>query len=169
MNQTILLTSFEIWLPDQISNSSDDLLKEVNNLNSFAYDLTFLRRLPVNVEVGSFKVVEKIQEVLPDIVICCGMAKSRKRLSVEKCACRGENVLETAVDLEQLVAGTMVEISHDCGKFVCEGLYYSVLDYLRQHRDMVRCIFIHVPILTEENLGLIVADFLLIIQRLALV
>jgi pyroglutamyl-peptidase len=56
----------------------------------------------------------------PDCIICCGMAASRKQLSVELRASCGESILHTGVDLEQLVTGTAaIEISHDCGKFVC--------------------------------------------------
>jgi pyroglutamyl-peptidase len=33
-----------------------------------------------------------------------------------------ENILQTTVDMEKLLVPTAaVEISHDCGKFVCEG------------------------------------------------
>ncbi|MBW4634165.1 MAG: peptidase C15 [Iphinoe sp. HA4291-MV1] len=169
MKKSILLTSFDTWLSDQKSNSSDDLLAEVSRLDSLPYDLTFLRLLSVDVQLASFRVKEKIHELQPDSIICCGMAQRRTLLSVEVGASYGERVLQTTVDLEQLVAGARaVEISHDCGKFVCEGLYYSVLDELRQHQLTTPCIFIHVPILTEENLPLILDDFLLILHRLAL-
>lgn len=165
----MLLTSFNIWLPEQKSNSSDDLLVEVAKSEDFSHDLTFLRQLPVDVELARSQVIEKIRELQPDVLICCGMAAKRKQLNVEAIASCGESVLQTEVDLETLVAGgAAIEISYDCGKFVCEGLYYSMLDYLRQHQLQLRCIFVHVPILTEENLPLIVADFLLIIHRLAL-
>ncbi|MBW4610001.1 MAG: peptidase C15 [Hassallia sp. WJT32-NPBG1] len=169
MKKRILLTSFDIWLPHQQSNSSDDLLIEVGKLNSLAHDFTFLRQLPVDVQLASSQVQTKIDELKPNYIICCGMAESRKQLSVEKIASYAENILQTTVDLEQLVAeATAIEISHDCGKFVCEGLYYSVLDYLRQRQLTVPCIFVHVPILTEENFGGIFADFLLIVDKLAL-
>jgi pyroglutamyl-peptidase len=169
MKKRILLTSFDIWLPHQQSNSSDDLLIEVGKLNSLAHDFTFLRQLPVDVQLASSQVQTKIDELKPNYIICCGMAESRKKLSVEKIASYAENILQTTVDLEQLVAeATAIEISHDCGKFVCEGLYYSVLDYLRQHQLAVPCIFVHVPVLTEENFGGIFADFLLIVDKLAL-
>jgi pyroglutamyl-peptidase len=169
MKKRILLTSFDIWLPHQQSNSSDDLLIEVGKLNSLAHDFTFLRQLPVDVQLASSQVQTKIDELKPNYIICCGMAESRKKLSVEKIASYAENILQTTVDLEQLVAeATAIEISHDCGKFVCEGLYYSVLDYLRQRQLPVPCIFVHVPILTEENFGGIFADFLLIVDKLAL-
>ncbi len=169
MKRRLLLTSFDIWLQNQESNSSDDLLIEVANVESISVDLTFLRLLPVDIELASSRVLAKIAEFQPDGIICCGMAQKRTLLSVESNACCGESVLRTTMDLEKLVAGIeAIEISHDCGKFVCEGLYYSVLDYLRQHQLLVPCIFVHVPILTEENSPSILANFLIIIHRMAL-
>ena len=155
MKKRILLTSFDIWLPHQQSNSSDDLLIEVGKLNSVVYNLTFLRQLPVDVQLASSQVKAKIEVVQPNYIILCGMAESRKKLSVEKIASYAENILQTTVDLEQLFTeATAIEISHDCGKFVCDGLYYSILDYLRQHQLTIGCIFVHVPVLSSENFGL---------------
>jgi pyroglutamyl-peptidase len=169
MPKRILLTSFDIWLADQQSNSSDDLLLEVTKLGSLPHDLTFLHLLPVDIQLASSQVIQKIDECQPDYIICCGMAASRTKLSVEASASFEKRVLLTTVNLEKLVAGAMaIEISHDCGKFVCEGLYYSVLDYLCQNQLTACCIFVHVPVLNPENFGVILADFLLIINKLAL-
>ena len=169
MPKKILLTSFDIWLTDQHSNSSDDLLLEVTQLESLPDDLTFLRLLPVDIQLASSQVIQKIDECQPDYIICCGMAASRTKLSVEAGASFEKRVLLTTVNLEKLVAQAMaIDISHDCGKFVCEGLYYSVLDYLCQSQLTARCIFVHVPVLNQENLQVILADFLLIINNLAL-
>ncbi|MTJ07288.1 MULTISPECIES: peptidase C15 [unclassified Anabaena] len=180
MQKKILLTSFDIWLSQQESNSSDDLLLALAKMASLSHDLNFLHRLPVNVQLSSSRVIAKIKEIQPDYIICCGMAASRSQLSVEVLASSTailpvetinspENVLQTSVDIEKLLAQTAaVEISYDCGKFVCEGLYYSVLDYLRQSQLSIKCIFVHVPILNQENLIDIVADFILIINNLAL-
>jgi pyroglutamyl-peptidase len=169
MKKRILLTSFYIWLPHQQSNSSDDLLIEVGKLHSLVYNLAFLRQLPVDVQLASSQVKAKIEVIQPNYIILCGMAESRKQLSVERIASKAENILETTVDLEQLVKeATAIEISDDCGKFVCEGVYYSVLDYLRQHQLRIGCIFVHVPVLTKENFEGIFADFLLIVNKLAL-
>jgi len=169
MKKRFLLTSFDIWLNDQPSNSSDDLLLEVAKLGILPHNLTFLRHLPVDVQLASDAVIQKINELQPDCIICCGMAASRMQLTVEVCASCAESVLQTGVDLEQLVFGARaIEISHDCGKFVCEGLYYSVLDHLRQYHLAAHCIFVHVPVLNHENLVNIVADFVLIINKLAL-
>lgn len=169
MNKRILLTSFDVWLSDQLSNSSDDLLLEVTKLDLIPHDLTFLRQLPVDIQLASSQVIEKINAIQPDYIICCGMAASRTQLSVEAGASLGESVLQTQVDLEKLVTGAVaIEISHDCGKFVCESLYYSVLDYLCQSQLTARCIFVHVPVLNQENLMDILANFVLIINKLAL-
>ncbi|MBK1986836.1 peptidase C15 [Sphaerospermopsis aphanizomenoides BCCUSP55] len=180
MHKKILLTSFDTWLSDQESNSSDDLLIELAKMADISDDLIFCRRLPVDVALASSRVIAKINEVKPDYVICCGMAASRTKLSVEVSASimsvqatdiasqdHTENFLQTNVDVEQLVEGTAaVNISYDCGGFVCEGLYYSVLDYLRQAKPPIPCLFIHVPILNQENLIGIVADFVFMIKKL---
>ncbi|AFY34491.1 hypothetical protein [Calothrix sp. PCC 7507] len=169
MKKSILLTSFDIWLSEQQSNSSDDLLLEVAKGDFLPYSLTFLHQLPVDIHLASERVIAKIQELQPDYIICCGMAAKRTQLSLEVCASYGESVLYTGVDLEKLVLGSAtIEISHDCGKFVCEGLYYSVLDYLRESQLAANCIFVHVPVLHQENLLEILADFLLIVNKLAL-
>lgn len=169
MKKRFLLTSFDIWLPHHQSNSSDDLLSSISQANSQGYDLNFLRKLPVDVSLASSQVIEKIKKVKPDGVICCGMAEKRLLLSVEKTACCQESVLHTSLDLDELVRGAVsTEISYDCGKFVCEGLYYSVLDYISTAQLPSFCIFVHVPILTGENRENIIADFQLIIQKLAL-
>ncbi|MEA5618696.1 peptidase C15 [Cronbergia sp. UHCC 0137] len=182
MQKKILLTSFHTWLSDQQSNSSDDLLLELAKMASVTHDLHFLHRLPVDVALASSQVIAKINQLEPDYIICCGMAASRQQLSVEVIASilSGESTdkelidqpeifLQTTVDIKQLVAGTSaVEISYDCGKFVCNGLYYSVLDYLRQSQSSTPAIFIHVPILHPENLIGMIADFVLMINNLAL-
>jgi pyroglutamyl-peptidase len=169
MTKKILLTSFDIWLSHQQSNSSDDLLLEVIKVNSLPHDLKFLHRLPVDVHLASSQVIPKIIELQPDIIICCGMAASRTKLSLEAVASCGETVLPTNVNLEKLVLGTTaIEISYDCGKFVCESLYYAVLNHLCQNQLSTPCIFVHVPLLNSQNLPVILADFLLIINNLAL-
>ena len=165
----ILLTSFTTWLPHQESNASDDLLLEVAKLDSLSLSLNFLRQLPVDVAQASDRVFAKINELQPDAIICCGMAESRTQLSVESCAACGTTILTTSVSLEKLLTGsTATEISHDAGKFVCEGLYYSVLNYLQERQLNSRCVFVHVPILTPENSLEVMADFLCILKNLAL-
>ncbi|WP_375469219.1 hypothetical protein [uncultured Nostoc sp.] len=53
--------------------------------------------------------------------ICCGWAASRTQSSVQAGASCKEIILQIEVDLEKLVVGAVaIQISDDCGKFVCE-------------------------------------------------
>lgn len=167
MPNKILLTSFNTWLPHQTSNSSDDLLTEIAKLDTSSF-LTFLQLLPVDVELASCCVIEKINELQPKVIICCGMAESRSLLTIESTATCGEMVLTTPVDLTQLIIDTVViEISNDAGKFVCEGLYYSILQYIIKQQLNIDCVFVHIPVLTKQNLSSIVRDFQSIVKKLA--
>ncbi len=177
MKRRILLTSFDIWLPNQKSNSANDLLIALEKIHPTADYLTFVKQMPVDVSLASDRVIQKISQIQPDAIICCGMTEKQCQLSVESNASstaisstkNHQRVLYTTVNLELLVKDIeTVQISHDCGKFVCEGLYYSVLDYLQQNQIKIPCIFVHVPILTEGNMSSILANFLLIIDRMAL-
>ncbi|MEW6491490.1 MAG: peptidase C15 [Cyanobacteriota bacterium] len=162
----ILLTSFQTWLPHQKSNSSDDLLEEVTKLDSFPDSLTFLRHLSVDITQSSERAIAKINELQPDIIICCGMAESRPQLSIESNARNENTVLKTPVNLDKLVddsVGTI--ISHNAGKFVCEGLYYSVLNHLQKNEMKRNGLFVHVPVLSRNNVAELLADFQLIMQR----
>ena len=164
MSEKILLTSFQTWLPHQPSNSSDELLIEVKAL--FPPTSLFLRQLPVDITKASERTIAAIEELQPEAIVCCGMAESRYRLSIESNATWTDDRLETSVNLEPLVAGLLnTTISHNAGKFVCEGLYYQVLRYLRSSQDR-RCVFIHVPALTPTNLPSIVKDFQAIAEQL---
>jgi len=169
MTAKILLTSFDTWLPHQKSNSSDDLLAKISQIESLPDSLTFLRKLPVDFQLAPNLVIAQIKQLQPDTIICCGMAESRQKLTVESCACCDSDILKTAVNLEPLVADlAATEISHEAGKFVCEALYYAVLKHISDFQIPAKCIFVHVPILTPDNAGRIVADFLLVMRRLTL-
>ena len=175
MTKKILLTSFTTWQSHQKSNSSDDLLIEIaknpdkNSELATSPSLTFLRQLPVDIQQASNRAIAEIDTLKPDLIICCGMAERREKLSIESNASCDDHIIETWIDIYKLLPklnGT--EISHDAGKFVCEGLYYSTLNYLRDRHPNSRCIFVHVPLLTPHNSAEIKADFCQIIDLLAL-
>ncbi|NEQ77065.1 MAG: peptidase C15 [Okeania sp. SIO2C9] len=164
MKIKVLLTSFDIWKPHHKSNSSDDLLSLIFVQNLTNYSLSFLRKLPVDTQIATEIVIDKIEEIKPDVIVCCGMAEKRKILTIESQASCGEVVMKTSIDLAELVLGLDVtEISNDAGKFVCEYLYYSVLKYLDMRCYQSKCIFVHVPVLTENNRDKIVGDFMKIL------
>ncbi|NEP14517.1 MAG: peptidase C15 [Symploca sp. SIO2C1] len=169
MPRKLLLTSFQTWLPHQTSNSSDDLLENISQHESSSHSLSYLRQLPVNILQASNRVIAKIENLRPDSILLCGMAEKRTQLTVESCATCGDALLKTSVDLNQLMAGlAATEISDDAGKFVCEGLYYQVLKHLQGRNFKMNCIFVHVPLLTPDNSDSVVADFNVLLNKLAL-
>jgi pyroglutamyl-peptidase len=168
MPQKILLTSFRTWLPHQKSNSSDDLLDLINVTNVHHHELNslfFLRQLPVNAELAAQQVIDAIKVINPQGIICCGMAESRNKLSLESNASWDQDYIFTKVKLDELVNCLHnTDISHDAGKFVCEGLYYRLLQHIQTEKLCLSCIFIHIPILLPDNLNLIEVDFKKIIE-----
>jgi pyroglutamyl-peptidase len=169
MKTKILLTSFQTWLPHQKSNSSDDLLKIIQKKDNYNFvSLFFLRNLPVDIDLASQKVIAEIQTIQPHIVICFGMAESRSKLTLESNATCQDECLYTSVDLVELNRFAMLcEISENAGKFVCEGLYYQILKHLQSLEQNIHCIFIHVPLLRQNNMNLILHDFYSIIHAFA--
>lgn len=162
---TLLLTSFTTWLTHQKSNSSDDLLAILEQQKE--YDCYYLRQLPVEIETASKKAIAIIQQIQPLSIICCGMAESRYRLSIESNARCQESCLYTAVNLPQLLSClSHTDLSHDAGQFVCEGLYYQVLAHLRSLTLDIPCLFVHVPVLTPHNQAIILEDFVTILDFL---
>ncbi|MGA1262368.1 MAG: peptidase C15 [Prochlorothrix sp.] len=81
-----------------------------------------------------------------------------------------EKALQTSLDLVSLAADlTQTRISTDAGRFVCNGLYFRVLDWLSrspQSDPACQALFVHVPRLTAENQNAIVADFVTVLDRL---
>lgn len=166
MSFKILLTSFTTWLPHQKSNASDDLLEIISQVPSDE-QLIFLRKLPVDFQLAPQLVRAKINQVNPDGIICCGMAESRDKLTVESRAFKGLEMIKTNVDLDNLVADLKAtKISNNAGRFVCERLYYETLKYISDCLLTTKCIFVHIPPLTPQNSALITSDFLAIIRRL---
>ena len=169
MKTKILLTSFQTWLPHQKTNSSDDLLARTQKFDYSAMtSLSFLRNIPVDIKLASQQVIAEIEKAEPDVIICCGMAERRNKLTIESNASCGDESFYTSIRLQELSKMLVAtEISHDAGKFVCEGLYYQVLKYIQSIDKNVHCIFIHVPVLEDNHSRSIWQDFHLIILAFA--
>jgi pyroglutamyl-peptidase len=162
-----LLTSFTTWEAHQASNSSDDLLEILVERELLSDRIVLARKLPVDFTLAPQVAIAAIKKFSPDLVICCGMAESRQVLTVEQYAWRADAALKTKVNLKKLVKDLSVtQISKDAGRYVCNSLYFDLLDYLHRQNLEVDCVFVHVPILTEGNREAIATNFLKILQRL---
>ncbi len=167
MTLNTLLTSFDTWEPHQPSNSSDDLITEIIKRGALPKNIHLIRKLPVDSQLAPEQVIAKINQLQPNIIICCGMAESREKLTIESNAKDESQVIKTTVDTDRLLSGlSITEISHDAGWFVCNKLYYSILNYIYQMNLKSQCLFVHVPILTKDNLEQITSDFLVILHKL---
>jgi pyroglutamyl-peptidase len=115
------------------------------------------------------RVLERFDEIKPDILVCCGMAEEHQKLNVESRAVVDEQVITTELDLDSLTMDLSVtEISHDAGRFVCNALYFEALSHLKARQRRHHCLFVHVPVLESHNVDAIKRDFLTILQRLGM-
>lgn len=94
------------------------------------------------------------------------MAESRYQLTLESNATNSNSQLETLIDLPSLISQlSHTAISHNAGKFVCEGLYYQVLQHLKQNHLKTPCLFVHVPVINTTHSSQILSDFQLIVDK----
>jgi len=167
MTRSFLLTSFTTWKPHQKSNASDDLLERIGECYPHPERLLLLRKLPVHSPQAIAQTLVSLHSYQPRWVLCCGMAEQRDRLSIESNATQGDKILRPAIDLEQLIKGLdRVYISDYAGRFVCEDLYYGVLNEIKSLNLPTRALFIHVPILRPDNEEAAIDTFLAILHRL---
>ena len=119
-----------------------------------------MRNLPVDIEAASKRVITEIEDLQPNVIICCGMAEKRRKPTLESNAICQDECLYSSIDLTALTDKLMItEISHNAGKFVCEGLYYRILKYIQTQERDLHCIFAHIPLLKSSDLDLILSDF----------
>lgn len=167
MPSPLLITTFTTWKPEQPSNASDDLIEAIMQRNLLSETAHLLRQIPVDFELAPATVLSRIADLQPEWVVCCGMAEQRSRLTVESNGKLDGHQLQPPIDVHKLVQDlTITDISHDAGQFVCNHLYYSVLNYVLTNQLSTRCVFVHVPILHPENLTAILQDFTAILGRL---
>lgn len=172
MSAPILVTTFAPWKAHQTSNSSDDLLLELVRRRSLPENGVLMRQIPVHFQLAPCQVIAKIVELRPAVVVCCGMAETRRHLSLEQyghCTVTGRR-LQTGLDLPELMRATrLTEISYSAGTYVCNHLFFQVLDFIERQQWPTQGLFIHIPRLTPENRELLVMDMATVLQRLSLV
>lgn len=169
MSNPLLITSFSPWRACQPSNSSDDLIDQLQRQGALPPNVQLLRQVPVNYQLAPCHVIAKLVELRPAVVLCCGMAETRQQLSLELYGRSHNRRLRTQLNLAALSADTqLTEISRCAGSYVCNHLYFKVLEHLQQTQSLTQALFVHVPLLTAVNQDLIAADFSRIVRRLSL-
>ena len=163
----ILVTSFDSWQREQDLNSSGQLLDIV--AQTHGDELFFLRNLPVETAAATEMVLAAIKTHNPKAILCCGMAASRPDLSLEPQAIsEARERLANPLDLNAFIKGLFnTSVSDDAGDFVCNAVYYNLLNHLKATNDPTPCLFVHVPLLTDDNRAQVQTDFEKMLQNIA--
>ncbi len=164
----LLLTTFAPWKAHQPSNASDDLVHRLLQTNALPLDVAVMRQIPVSFDLAPCRVIAKMVELQPRVVVCCGMAETNTHLALELNGKSPHRVLKTSLALQRLLAGTcLTQISPCAGDYVCNHLYYHLLEAIHRNRWSTQALFIHIPVLNQANEALLLHDFKLILGRLA--
>ena len=167
LNVPILLTAFAPWQAHQPSNSSDDLLALVAQHPHCPSNVVMMRGLSVHFDLAPAQVMAQAMALRPALVVCCGMAETRTLLTLEQWGRRDDRRLRPRLDLEALSRHLpLTAISQDAGDYVCNHLYYDLLETLPQRLPSCQGLFIHVPKLHRHLQPWLLLDFLTVLARL---
>lgn len=159
----IFVTGFTSFDGDSM-NPSELLVLNLNK-RQFAHKKIITKILPVTFSDSYLELKNAIEAEKPDVILLCGVAKTRKVISLEKIGINwidsripdnngqliaGEKInpsgpdgLFTKLNIEQFMtklADKNWEISYSAGTYVCNYLYYQTLLH-----HQIPCVFIHVP------------------------
>ena len=165
----ILITGFN----NENINPSQLLLNEIDK-NYQNHNIHILE-LDVIYNEDSLKLLSKIKEIEPDLILLIGQAGGRAWVSFEYCAINIQNAsipdnngvlythniikengplaYNTNIDIEKIIKlDEKLKISYNCGTFICNDIYYNALDYIYSNNLNTKCAFIHIPYVYEQTL-----------------
>ena len=166
----ILITGFKPFNKDKI-NPTSMIIKEFNDLNIKTLELDVVYNLDAK------KIIDAIKEYNPNLVLMMGLAGGRKKVMIEYFALnmqsaiisdnsdliKNHNIIDknaplayaTNIDVVKLkedVNDDNFDISYHAGTFVCNDVYFQVLDFIYKNNLNIKCGFIHVPYIKEQVL-----------------
>jgi pyroglutamyl-peptidase len=169
----ILITGFKPFNNEKI-NPSLLLLSELDkNYNNHEIHTLIL---DVAYHCDSNKLLDKIKELNPDLILLLGQAGGRAWVSFEFCAIniknasipdnngkmfihepikeRGPLAYQTNIDIDKILyLDDKLKVSYNCGTFICNEIYYSALDYIYTNKLNTKCTFIHLPYIYEQTIN----------------
>ena len=88
--------------------------------------------------------------------------------AVESTTAKPVSILQTTMDIEYLMADTLLsEVSEDAGTYVCNFLYYDLLDLVCRVNWEMAGVFIHIPIFNPDSQAILLQDFLKIVNKIS--
>lgn len=177
----LLLTGFEPFL-DYPINPTEEIIQALDGEVIGEYKV-WGKLLPVEFYLSGDRIIEYIQDVLPDAVISLGLAAGRSQITLERiginCAdgekdnsgyrplgerivADGADGIFTSLPLDQMLeglkqAGYPASISNSAGTYVCNQVMYRVLHHLQESKQSIQAGFIHVP--ANHSLALHMGEF----------
>lgn len=165
MYMKILLTGFKPF-GKNISNPSLGVLDELKNRRTETIEVL---KLDVVYGLDGEKVVEKIKEIKPDVVLSIGLAGGRSKVCLEAIALNardsefkdnqgqiflnekisnGPLAYDSTLNLKRIkekIENENFMISYSAGTYVCNDVYYQELEYIVQNNLNIACGFVHIP------------------------
>jgi len=158
----ILLVGFEPFGEEPLNSSWEavDYWNSQLKNNRFSEVVFQTIELPVDYEESVRTLMPILNEWDPDLILMFGMYWNDNGVRLERFA-RSRKLLgekeTTRLPIAELVdayneAGIEVYVSDDAGSYVCNYLFYSVMDYLKQEeKNHVVAGFIHVPRVNRDG------------------
>lgn len=136
--------------------------------------------LPTEYASAEAQIIQLIDSVSPNILLCLGVAPGSTELSLERVALNIDDapIADAAGDLrhdhvitpngaaayfstlplreiwqELRSTGFPVRISDHAGTYVCNHVYYTSLHYIEINNLDISCGFIHIPLLSDVSSG----------------
>ncbi|MFE4354488.1 pyroglutamyl-peptidase I [Peribacillus butanolivorans] len=178
MKQKVLLTGFEPFGGERV-NPSWEAVKQLHE--EVIDDVTLVAEQIPTVFGKSVAVMEQlIQQHNPDIVICVGQAGGRLHITPERVAInmddaripdnqgnqpidepiadKGPVAYWSTIPIKRIVenmkeSNIPASVSHTAGTFVCNHIFYGLMDYITRTSSSIRGGFIHIPFIPEQTIN----------------
>ncbi|MFP7233100.1 pyroglutamyl-peptidase I [Bacillus subtilis] len=177
MRKKVLITGFDPFDKETVNPSWE----AAKRLNSFETDeaIITVAQIPTVFRTALDTLRQAIQEHQPDIVICVGQAGGRMQITPERVAVNladaripdneGQQPIDEEISPEGPAAywtglpvkrmtekmkenGIPAAVSYTAGTFVCNYLFYGLMDHISRTAPNIRGGFIHIPYIPEQTI-----------------
>lgn len=177
MTKKVLLTGFDPFGGETVNPASE----AVKQLGGMAIDEVVIvsEEIPTVFKKSMEELKRAISNHQPDIVICIGQAGGRTQITPERVAINiddaritdnegnqpidkpivegGSPAYWTTLPIKRIVErmkenGIPAAISNTAGTFVCNHIFYGLMDYIHHTAPGIRGGFIHVPYIPEQTI-----------------
>ncbi|AEP85181.1 pyroglutamyl-peptidase I [Bacillus spizizenii] len=177
MRKKVLITGFDPFDKETV-NPSWEAAKQLNGLETDEAIIT-AEQIPTVFRTALDTLRKAIQKHQPDIVICVGQAGGRMQITPERVAInladaripdneghqpideeispRGPAAYWTGLPVKRMTAkmkenGIPAAVSYTAGTFVCNYLFYGLMDHISRTSPHIRGGFIHIPFIPEQTI-----------------